>query len=320
MSNGDLQIARANKADEFYTAYEDIEKEVSFYSPEIWENKVLYMPCDDYRESNFYRFFKDNFDKLRLRKIVATCFCEDSSGIKAEFDGKTERVIELIGNGDFSSSECKREMMSCNIVVTNPPFSKFREFIDLINYMNKRFLILGNINAATYKEVFPRIVRREVKIGPSKRSGDLKFRVPDDYPLDGTACSVENGIKFIRVKGVRWFTNLLFEAKITSELSKTLEDVEYQKYDRYADAINVNTIKDVPVDYSGEIGVPISVFDKIDSDGRIRFVDKSSGKLLTFEITGMLNSGNGKNFDFEKPVISGKCKFKRILIKKFSDK
>lgn len=319
MANSDLQTARANKADEFYTSFEDIEKEISYYPSDIWKDKIVYLPCDNCNESAFYKFFQNNFERLSLKKLITTSYAEDENGLKSVCYGKNTFISPLNGNGDFASEECQNIMKECDIVVTNPPFSKFRDFISQIIDLKKRFLILGNINAVTYKEVFPHIVSGKIKIGPSVRSGDRNFRVPDDYPLEGTACSEIEGIKYIRVKGVRWFTDLKF--KDTEDirpgiLTKTLKDLEVKKFDTYPDAININSAKEIPVDYSGLMGVPITVLDKTDSSGLIKMFDDINKKDLTFKVIGMLNSGNRQNFDFAKPVIDGKCKFKRLLIKK----
>ena len=319
--NKDLQTARSNKADEFYTAYEDIQTEMSFY-PDVFRNKVVYCPCDDYTVSNFYKFFRDNFHELSLKKLVSTCYSEDlSNSFYAEFDGLVEIFYVLNGNGDFASDECREIMRGSDIIVTNPPFSKFRQFISQIIEMDKHFIVLGNINAVTYREVFPHIVSKKINLGASIHAGDRNFRVPDDYPLDGTACSIDEvGNKFIRVKGVRWFSDMKFSGHYVKRtvLTERYSDGKYQKFDTY-DAINVNSMKEIPVDYTGKIGVPITVLDKMNSDGIMEFVDES-GNLLEFILVGMLNSGNGTRFDFAKPIVDGKCKFKRVLIRHLSMK
>lgn len=317
-NNTDLATARKNKADEFYTAYEDIAAEMLLYKPEF-ENKVVYCPCDDAKKSNFFKFFRDNFVNLGLKKLIATCFCRDGHGSMTIIENGSEETVQMESDGDFRSDECKDILSKTDIVITNPPFSLFREFIDLLNKTNILYIILGNINAVTYREVFQHIISHKITLGGSIHSGDREFRVPDDYPLDGIACRIaDDGTKFIRVKGVRWFTNIDYQHPGVKHtvLTAKYSPESYSKFDTY-DAINVNTMKEIPVDYDKEMGVPITVIDKLNKDRLCEFKDEN-GNILLFSIIGQLNSGNRQNYDFAKPIISGKCKFKRLLIKRES--
>ena len=314
MSNTDLHIARQNNADEFYTGYDDITAEMNYY-PDVFRNKSVFLPCDDYTKSAFYRFFKDNFEALGLASLTA----QSLYPAKWVFYNGTEEVVHDTDDGDFRGKSAYVLMQLSDIIVTNPPFSLFREFMQLLLQMNKQFIVLGNVNAITYKEIMPGLVNRHIFLGPSIRQGDREFLVPDDYQLDGTACRYDavNKKKYIRVKGVRWFTNI--QSEWTSgnipELTKSINDQEYKKFDTY-DAINVNATADIPYDYEGEMGVPITALDKSCSDGLIRF--RHNDKVLEYRLTGMLNSGNRpESWDFAKPIIDGKCKFKRILLQRF---
>lgn len=228
--NTGLRNAQKAKKDEFYTRLEDIEKELRHYR-DHFEDKVVFCNCDDPRVSNFFHYFSYGFEHLRLKKLITTCYRNrkrdlfsdnvDETAISLVYTGDKNGnrvpdieeigVRRLEGDGDFRSEECIELLRKSDIVVTNPPFSLFREYIgQLIDY-KKKFLIIGNMNAVTYKEVFPLIKENKVWLGPSIRSGDRKFGVPDDYPLEAAGCGIdETGKKFIKVKSVRWFTNMDF--------------------------------------------------------------------------------------------------------------
>lgn len=316
-TNTDLASARKNKSDEFYTAYKDVSDEISLYPKSEFMNKVVYCPCDNYKTSNFYKFFKDNYQKFNLKKLIATSYNENGKGTIIEKTWASESVRELSGNGDFQSDECKSILKSSDIIVTNPPFSLFRKFIQLLIDYNKKFIILGNINGVTYREVFKHIVEKTLQLGGSIHSGDREFEVPDEYPLDGIACRVsDDGKKYIRVKGVRWFTNMNYKHLPLKHtiLKECYSEENYPKYDTY-DAINVNTMKEIPIDYYGIMGVPITVIDKMNPNFECEFKDINDN-IIRFEIIGQLNSGNNQNYDFTKPIIDGKCKFKRLLVKR----
>ena len=239
--NSNLTRARANKNDEFYTQYEDIEKEVSNYAGQL-EGKVVYCNCDS-DESEFVSYFKDNFNELGIKKLVATHYNDEGSSYKIVHDGKHTIKLSLKGNGDFRSEECVEILKEADIVVTNPPFSLFREYVAQLVEYEKDFLIIGNFNAVTYKEVFPLIKNNKMCLGYSPRS--MGFITPEKELKTVNAC---------------WFTNM--------EVSKRQEEIflykdyygneeDYPKYDNY-NAIEVSKVKDIPRDYDGVMGVPIT--------------------------------------------------------------
>lgn len=280
--NRDFQDAKRAKKDEFYTQLSDIEKELQHYSPHF-QGKVVYLNCDDPRVSNFFRYFALNFEALGLKKLIATCykgtdpnsFSHDASdqAVWLEYtgDSKEDGILDveqvgirpLKGDGDFRSPESIELLKQADIVVTNPPFSLFREYVAQLIEHNKQFVILGNMNALTYKEIFPYIQNDQMWYGPSIRSGDREFRVPDDYPLTAAGTRIDDqGNKFIRVKGVRWFTNLDYaERHQDLELTKSYSPSEYPRYANF-DAIEVGKTAEIPADYDGLMGVPITFIDK----------------------------------------------------------
>ncbi|MBU0579964.1 MAG: adenine-specific methyltransferase EcoRI family protein [Candidatus Margulisbacteria bacterium] len=331
-SNKNLRSANKAKKDEFYTQLSDIEKELGHYK-EHFKNKAVYCNCDDPRVSNFFHYFSYNFEKLDIKKLITTCyknqevnlFSQNSSekAIYLEYSGdKNENNvpdIEEIGikhlkrDGDFRSEESKELLKQADVVVTNPPFSLFREYVAQLIEHDKKFIIIGNLNALTYKEIFKLVKENKIWLGASIHSGDREFGVPKDYPLAAASSRTdENGNKFIRVKGVRWYTNLDYKERheelILYKKYKGHED-EYPKYDNY-DAINVDVTKDIPMDYKGAMGVPITFIDKYNPD--------------QFKILGLLASAGydkdivGIKFEGERdarPLVNGKIKYARIIIK-----
>ena len=282
MANKDLNKAKAAKKDEFYTRLEDIELELKHYRPHF-KGKTVLCNCDDPRCSNFFRYFTLNFEVLGLKKVIATCYknqdvdlfsqhdCERAVYQIYEGDKNKNRKVDdeeievryLEGDGDFRSKECVELLKEADIVVTNPPFSLFREFVSFLVQHNKKFLIIGNVNALKYKEIFPLIMDNKLWLGASIHSGDREFQVPDDYPLQASSWRVdENGKKYIRVKGVRWYTNLDYEERYEDiPLFRKYNANEYPKYVNY-DAIEVSKTSDIPCDYDGVMGVPITFMDK----------------------------------------------------------
>ena len=264
--NKSLTKANKSKNDEFYTQLSDIEKELGHYK-EHFKNKVIFCNCDDPEESNFWKYFSLNFDSLGLKKLISTHFENDKPAYKLEISKTNKKEIKtpLKQNGDFRSPECIEILKEADIVVTNPPFSLLREYVAQLIEYNKKFIIIGNINALSYKEIFKLIKENKIWLGYSIHSGDREFKVPDDYPLNASGYRVDdNGVKYIRVKGVRWFTNLDYKERhqdfLLYKTYKGNED-EYPKYENY-DAINVNITKEIPMDYKGNIGVPITFMDK----------------------------------------------------------
>ena len=277
----ELNAARRAKQDEFYTQLSVIEKELRYYK-EHFRDKIVYCNCDDPRVSNFFHYFSYNFKQLGLKKLVTTCYKSQQADIftrnnseKAiylEYEGNKSGnktpdaeeigIFPLEGDGDFRSRECVELLKQADMVVTNPPFSLFREYVSHLIDHEKKFLIIGNLNAASYKEIFSRIKSNDIWLGPSIKSGDREFGVPDHYPLDAATCRKdERGRKFIRVKGVRWFTNLDFRQRYEDLILYKKYSDEYLSFDNY-DAINVDKTTDIPMDYDGVMGVPISFLDK----------------------------------------------------------
>ena len=300
--NADLHAAGKAKKDEFYTQLVDLEKEVKYYK-QHFQGKVVLCNCDDPYESNFFKYFALNFNTLGLKKLIATCYngspvsgnellldfgdtIDDPKKIayKVEITEVTDvngdgainladvkylmqndkNVISILkGNGDFRSQECIDLLKEADIVVTNPPFSLFREYLAQLVEYKKNFLIIGNVNTIVTKDTFPLVRDNIIWMGASIHSGDREFRVPDSYPLNAAGYRVdENGIKYIRVKGVRWFTNLDYPQRHEDlVLYKHYTPEEYPKYDNY-EAINVDKSSDIPCDYDGVMGVPITFLDK----------------------------------------------------------
>ena len=317
MANADLSAAKNAKNDEFYTQYEDIQKEVNAYleyDPDVFRGKTVLLPCDDPEWSNFTRFFAQNFENFGLKKLISTSYAADSKPVDIpyqptlfetldpEYDVKKTRSFGKIftltrdinnsgnididdlewhylnGDGDFRSDEIKALRDEADVIVTNPPFSLFREFLAWIVEAGKHFLIIGNMNAITYKEVFPLIQRNQLWLGESIHSGDREFRVPDNYPLLAAGSRIdEKGNKYIRVKGVRWFTNLehgrrhqplqlmTMADNIKFSKHKEIREHGYLHYDNY-DAIEVPFTDAIPSDYVEDMGVPITYLDRHNPD------------------------------------------------------
>ena len=315
--NNNLHTAKATKNDEFYTQLEDIENELKYYK-DYFKGKVVYCNCDGFlnkEKSNFFMYFSLNYEFLGLKGLICTKYNPNGKGKKYEYYGDLngnnypdeEEVFtsELEGDGDFRSEECIGLLKKCDIVCTNPPFSLFRQYVAQLFEYNKDFLIIGNVNAISYKEVFPLIKENKMWLGVSITSGDRKFVVPDNYPLNAAGCGIdENGKKYIRVKGVRWFTNLDHKKRHEELLLyKKYNEEEYPKYDNY-DAIEVGKTKDIPMDYNGIMGVPITFLDKYCP--------------TQFEIVGQMMTTKVTEFNFGYPYIDGKKKFARVLIKRIS--
>lgn len=315
--NKNLHKARDSKKDEFYTQLCDIEQELKHYKKHF-KNKIVYCNCDDPRVSNFFHYFSYNFEKLGLKKLIATCyknqnmdlFSQNSSerAIYLEYDGdkngnnipdQSEIGIKpLKGDGDFRSAECIELLKKADIVVTNPPFSLFREYVAQLIEHDKKFLIVGHQNAITYKEIFKLIKENKIWLGYGFKGGAAHF-INKHYEDYATAGDHKDGM--IRVSGVTWFTNLEInkrhEELILYKTHKNNEE-EYSKYDNY-DAINVDKTKDIPLDYEGEMGVPITFLDKYNPD--------------QFEIVTMSTmSGISAN---HWTYIDGKPRYARIYIK-----
>jgi hypothetical protein len=276
--SANLSKAKKVKKDDFYTQLDTIENELRHYK-EHFKDKIVYCNCDDPRSSNFFHYFSYNFEKLGLKKLITTCyknnqleiFSQHNSerAIKIEYKGDKNSnnvpdieeigVTHLEGDGDFRSNECIEILKEADIVVTNPPFSLFREYIQQLIDYNKQFLIIGNLNAITYKEVFKLIQKNKVWLGVSLDGRNVWFEIPDHYEKYH---KIENERKYAFVAGAIWYTNLKHK-KRTEELIlyKKFNSEEYPKYDNY-DAINVDKVVTIPIDFDGVMGVPITFLNK----------------------------------------------------------
>jgi hypothetical protein len=285
-ANKNLRSAKTDKKDEFYTQLSDIEKELKHYKNHF-KDKVVLCNCDDPRVSNFFHFFSYNFERFGLKKLIATCYKSQDSDLFSQ--SNSERAIyleytgdkngnnvpdvneigikQLEGDGDFRSRESIELLKEADIVVTNPPFSLFREYVAQLVEYDKKFVIIGNLNALTYRDIFKLVKENKLWFGHSIHSGDREFRVPADYPLNAASSRIdEDGNKFIRVKGVRWYTNLDYNERHDDLiLYKSYNEEEYPKYENI-DAINIDVTKEIPMDYQGLMGVPITFIDKYNPD------------------------------------------------------
>ncbi len=308
--NSNLHMSKTGKQDEFYTPISMIENELKYYKKHF-EGKTVFCNCDDPAESNFWKYFQLNFYRLGLKKLISTHYEENKSSYKLEIIGGEDKngqvripgyeTTPLIQNGDFRSSECIEILKEADIVVTNPPFSLFREYVAQLIEHKKKFIIIGNLNAAKYKEILPLIMKNEVWLG--RNSGHFWFRVPDYYEEKKTDFKIdENGIKWRRMGNICWFTNLDYPERYEdNNYFRNYDPKIYKKYDTY-DAIEVSETKNIPCDYYGKMGVPITYFTKHNP--------------LKFEIVGVLNSGSGNEYDFAKAVLNGKNLYARVVIRR----
>lgn len=352
-SHGNITLNRAFSArkDEFYTQYPDVAKEMAFY-PDQFQGKSVLCNCDDPFESAFFRYFLLNFEALGLAKLTSIRYSgapllggrsplgEASRGFKTVVtqlpdgpltapDGSLnlDKVLrlpgnaltELAGDGDFRSDECIKILDEADVVVTNPPFSLFREFLGQLVDHSKNFIILGNMNASTGKQIFPLFRDRKVWYGESIRSGDRKFNVPDDYPLDAAGCGVDDdGKRFIRVKGVRWFTNLKTGGRRPRlELPNKYRAELYPKFQNY-NAIEVGRTSRIPSDYLGVMGVPITYLDKHDPE-EFDMLMLANGNARTSVNPSVLDEVGYKRHPDDKGgvgIVNGKRAYARILIRR----
>lgn len=308
-----LQKAKKSKSDEFYTQLSDIASELQHYKHHF-KDKVVYCNCDDPRNSNFFNYFSSKFEELGIKKLITACYKEQAYDLFSteanenafyyEYAGGKEHLnpkkfIYFQGDGDFRSQESIRLLKQSDIVVTNPPFSLFREYVAQLIKYDKKFLIIGNINAITYKEIFKLIKENKVWLGINLGRGISGFIVPEHYELYGTEARVDSsGNRIISPNNCLWLTNL--------ETPKRHEDIvltkkysgneaDYPQYDNY-DGINVNKTQDIPIDYAGYMGVPITFLHKFNPD--------------QFEIIRFRKGNDGKDLS-----INGKCPYFRILIR-----
>lgn len=285
-SNSNLHKAKKEKNDEFFTLYEDIEKEMVHYK-QHFNGKTVYCNCDDYRRSNFWKYFYNNFNELQLKKLTATNYNIGEGAYRADYDGENMTVVPLQGNGDFRSAECVEFLKEADIVVTNPPFSLFREYIAQLMEYGKKFIVIGSQNAIAYKDFFPLIKENKVWLGMNIVK---EFKQPNgEIKKFGNIC---------------WFTNLNNERRNRPlDLFRKYSNECYPHYDNY-DAIHINKVCEIPTDYDGAMGVPISFLNKYSPD--------------QFELIALCasHSKTPKNIPNESCYLNGKWLFPHILIKR----
>ena len=327
--NKSLHAANKAKSDEFYTELYDIENELKHYRHHF-KDKVVLCNCDDPRVSNFFHYFSYNFEYLGLKKLITTCYknqerdlfsqndCERAIWLEYLGDKNNNRVPDpeeigihyLNGDGDFRSSECIELLKQADIVVTNPPFSLFREYVAQLIEYDKKFVILGNHNNITYKEIFPYIKENKMWVGGSLSY--CQFKVPDYYEPKATRFWIdESGQKWRSMGNICWFTNLDIKKRHENLiLFKKYTPEEYPRYENY-DAIEVGKVANIPCDYYGVMGVPVTFMDKYNPE--------------QFEIIGMgEDNGSGQSggiwFGGSKScLINGKAAFKRIFIRRLKN-
>lgn len=327
MGNAILNKAKySGNTDEWYTDYKTIENEISHYESQLNGKKIL-CNCDNPYKSAFAKYFLKNFNRLKLQRLVCISYAKslvhpskDNRGIVFIIDkmpDNTEAVIDddkvleifndhenvykLLGDGDFRSNECIQYLIDSDIVITNPPFSKFIELFLLINKYNKKYLLISNQNAITYKEIFPYIKNNQASVG--YHFGDMSFKVPDNTPPRKTRFWVDrSGQKWRSLGNVMWLTNLSVKRNFNNLiLENHYQESKYSKYDNF-DAIHIPKVSEIPLDYFGIMGVPLTYLKYHNSD--------------KFEIIGEANHGSDNEYDLFKPQINGKETFKRILIRR----
>ena len=326
MANKNLNAAKTAKKDEFYTQMTDIERELQHYWKHF-RDKVVLCNCDDPYESNFFKYFAMNFNHMGLKKLIATCY--ESSPVAGEqlslFPEKRPYMIEItevidengdgaidladveyllkskqntvrkLKNGDFRSEECVNILREADVVVTNPPFSLFREYIAQLIEFDKKYLVIGNQNAITYKEIFPLLKDNKMWLGIGFRAGNAFFSVPQIGSYAKGVYDEKTGL--VKFRNCCWFTNLDHQKRHEKlELYKKYSPEEYPHYDNY-DAINVDKLAEIPEDYYGEMGVPITFLDKYNPS--------------QFEIIKFRKGNDGKDL-----CVNGKCPYFRIIIRR----
>jgi len=315
-----LRQAKSNKNDEFYTILSDIEKELKHYKKHF-KNKTVLCNCDDPRVSNFFHYFSYNFEQLGLKKLITTCYknqqmelfsTHDSErAIWMEYNGDKNKIPDPseIGlhhfekDGDFRSEECIEILKQSDVVVTNPPFSLFREYVMQLMKYNKKFLIIGTWNAVSYKETIPLIKNNKMWIGVNSNRNFTGFIVPKHYPLHGTEARIdEKGNRIVSSNNNCWFTNLDISKRHEELiLYKKYNKTEFPTYDNY-NAIEVSKTNDIPIDYDGVMGVPITFMNKFNPN--------------QFEILGDYRYHDGCDTANDINYLDGKQMYKRILIKR----
>jgi len=361
--------AQNAKNDEFYTQYHDIEKEVSAYlefDPDVFKGKTILLPCDDPEWSNFTKYFAQNFERFGLKKLISTSFASESKAYKVNYqptlfevndpqfdeyktkkrgkiftltkditgDGKIDiEDLEwsyLKGDGNFGSDEIIALRNEADVIVTNPPFSLFRDFIAWIFEAKKKFLVIGNLNAIAYKELFPLIQSDKLWLGVTNFNKGMYFQVPEDfvYASSYKFDREQNGVKVNRVPGVCWYTNIdhgrrhqplplmTMKDNIKFNRHKEVKGKEYEHYENY-DAIEVPFVDSIPSDYEGYMGVPITFLDKY-SPEQFEIIWQASGNTRASAPKAVLERLNYRPMKIDRgggAVVNGKRKFGRIIIK-----
>ena len=311
-NNTNLHSAKREKNDEFYTLLEDIEDELKYYK-DYFKGKVVYCNCDNVtkdQRSNFFKYFALNYEFLGLKGLVCTAYNPNGKGKKYEYFGDLNgnnypdeeeiETTEMVGDGDFRSQECIEILKKADVVVTNPPFSLFREYVAQLMEHGKKFLIVGELNVVTYKEIFPLIKENKVWLGVKNVNTDMVFKVPSYYEAKTTRYwQDENGQKWRSLGNACWLTNLDHKKRHEEmTLYKKYNAENYPKYDNY-DAIEVGKVTDIPCDYDGIMGVPITFLGKY---------NPSQFEIIKFR----------KGNDEKDLSVNGKCPYFRILIRKLA--
>lgn len=312
LTNQNLCNASRDKYDEFYTKLIEIQEELQHYE-QHFQDKVVYCNCDNPKYSNFWKYFSVNFQELKLKKLISTYYDEEFTYKRTiyfdEMGRRHTEKIPLTGNGDFRSPECAEILEESDIVVTNPPFSLFREYVVQLIEHGKEFLILGSMNAITYKEIFPLFKYNKIWLGVN--NGQHEFDIPDDYDK-GVILLDENGKRFARLRNIAWFTNLDIEKRHEKLMMDAgYNETDYPVYDNY-EAINVDKMKDVPCDYNGVMGVPITFLDKYNPE-QFNIVGLTSSSEQN---AGRYFKGKTPENNTTKASVNGKCIYARVLIKK----
>lgn len=318
LKNDILNNARLNRKDEFYTRLSDIVFELDHYTDKF-TNKVIYCNCDNPIYSNFWKYFYDSFDKFKLKGLIATYFIQDGESIKWEMYQKDNIIKTRIKDGDFRSCESVRILERADLVITNPPFSLFREYIGQLFEYNKKFIIFGNMNMLVYKDVFLRILNNELWFGYTFNK-NCYFQIPYNYDQfdEAYTLSQNDGYKYAKLPAITIFTNVDVNKRHESlSLQQSYNADKYMKYDNL-DAINVDRVKDIPFDYTGVMGVPITFLGKY-NPSEFELIGIASGNAwanykeiltsLNFDPTQRYGGGLGIG------IVNGQPKYARILIK-----
>lgn len=344
MANEKLKLAKELKNDEFYTEYKTISDEIGHYRNQF-QGKIVYCNCDDPSWSNFWKYFHNNFSSLGLKKLISTHFQKNSEpSYKMEYEGGDDFnmdagiISEILGNeviingqgnyytaGDFRSNDCIKLLEEADIVVTNPPFSLFREYLNQLITYNKQFIIIGNQNASHNKEIFPLFKENKIWYGASIHSGGVDFRMPDDYEEYSKNVFMKNGHHYINLAGIRWYTNMDVKYRHdglwhkNGKFDNTQAHVYYEgnensylKYDNF-DAIDITSVQGIPIDYEGMMGVPITILDKFNPD-ELELIGIGSGSMAA-KIGVRKNYRGRTDIAYTLPDGTQKCPFSRVIVR-----